>query len=44
MMKTAPITIIRPLVASIRLWLVTRLLSISRTICPLKPGGSIEAT
>ncbi len=39
MKKTMPMTIIRPLVASIRLWLVTRLLSISRTICPVIAGA-----
>ena len=41
--KTTAITIIRPLVASIRLWLVTRLLNISRTIWPAVPGGSEPA-
>ena len=41
--KTTAITIISPLVASIRLWLVTMLLNISRTICPVVPGGSEAA-
>jgi len=40
--ETTAITIISPLVASIRLWLVTRLLNISRTTWRLCPRGAIR--